>query len=156
MQRVGSKLEITKLASEIGVSRETVYSFLAFLEATYFVHFISPFSKNVDREVGGGRKVYLCDNGLLNNFSKISEGSLFENAVFLNLKERGKINYYQKRSGGEIDFIVDKTALEVKNDGNNFDLKKLQRISNSIGIKKYYLVTKKFNKEKRFILATDL
>ncbi|MEK7203037.1 MAG: ATP-binding protein, partial [Patescibacteria group bacterium] len=49
MQRVGSKLEISKLASEIGVSRETVYSFLSFLEATYFVYFIKPFSKNVDR-----------------------------------------------------------------------------------------------------------
>ena len=37
MQRVGSKLEISKLSSEIGVSRETVYSYLSFLEGSYFI-----------------------------------------------------------------------------------------------------------------------
>ncbi len=44
MQRVGSKVEISKLASELGVSRETIYSYLSFLEGTYFFSFISPFS----------------------------------------------------------------------------------------------------------------
>ena len=92
MQRCGSRLDITKLASEVGVSRETIYSFLAFLEGTYCVHFIEPFSRNVDREVSGSKKVYLCDNGLLNSFARVSEGSIFENAVFLNLKKYGKIN----------------------------------------------------------------
>ena len=156
MQRIGSKLEISKLASEIGVSRETVYSFLSFLEATYFVHFIRPFSKNVDREVSGSRKVYLCDSGMANNFAKISAGSLFENSVFLNLKKYGNINYYQKRSGGEIDFIVGKTALEVKTRGADSDFKKLKRTAESIGIKKYYLITKDFSASEKFIPAVEL
>ncbi len=108
MQRAGSKIEITKLASEVGVSRETVYSFLSFLENTYFIYLISPFTKNVDREVSGGKKIYLCDNGILNYFAKISEGSLFENSIFLNLRKYGGLNYYQRRSGGEIDFILNK------------------------------------------------
>ncbi|MFQ5640756.1 MAG: ATP-binding protein, partial [bacterium] len=62
MQRVGSKLEISKLASEIGISRETVYSYLSFLQGTYFIFLIPPFSRNVDREVSGTKKVYFCDN----------------------------------------------------------------------------------------------
>ncbi len=157
MQRVGSKLDITKLASEVGVSRETVYSFLSFLEGTYFAHFIEPFSRNVDREISGGRKVYLCDNGLLNNFAKISEGALFENSVFLNLKKYGKINYYQKRIGGEIDFVMDKkTALEAKTKGTESDLKKLGKISGSLGIKQYYLITKDFDEKARFIPAVEI
>ncbi len=156
MQRVGSKLEISKLASEIGVSRETVYSFLSFLEATYFVCFIRPFSKNVDREVSGGRKVYLCDNGLLNNFAKVSEGSLFENAVFLNLKKYGKINYYQKRSGAEIDFIVDGVALEAKIKGTESDLAKLKKTAESIGLKEHYLITRNFSEKAKFIPTVEL
>ena len=156
MQRVGSKLEISKLASEISVSRETVYSFLSFLEATYFVYFIKPFSRNVDREISGSRKVYLCDNGLLNNFAKISDGALFENSIFLNLRNYGKINYYQKRSGGEIDFIVKQTAIEVKIKGTEFDIKKLYKTTQSIGIKQYYLLTKDFNEKKKFIPAIEL
>lgn len=157
MQRVGSKIEISKLSSELGVSRETVYSYLSFLESTYFVSFIHPFSKNVDREVSGGRKVYLCDNGILNNFAKISEGSLFENAVFLNLKKCGGMNYYQKRSGAEIDFILNsKIALEVKLTGTEYDIKRLARTSKSLRIKQSYLITKNFNENKNFIPAMEL
>ncbi|MCH8010919.1 MAG: ATP-binding protein [Candidatus Marinimicrobia bacterium] len=44
MQRVGSKLEITKLSSEVGVSRETVYSYISFLEATYVLFLLPPFT----------------------------------------------------------------------------------------------------------------
>ncbi|MBA4349499.1 MAG: hypothetical protein C0415_05870 [Thermodesulfovibrio sp.] len=157
MQRVGSKLEISKLSSEIGVSRETVYSFLSFLEGTYFVHFITPFTHNVDREVSGSKKVYLCDNGIVNHFAKIAEGSLFENAVFLNLKKYGKINYYQKRSGGEIDFVVDKKiAVEVKIGGTDSDLNGLRKVSLSLGVKQYYLATKEFNPKGRFIPALEI
>ena len=157
MQRTGSKLEITKLASELGISRETVYSFLSFLEGTYFIHFIEPFSRNVDREVSGGKKVYLCDNGILNHFAKISEGSLFENSVFLNLKKYGKINFYQKRSGGEIDFIVDKKiALEIKTKGTDQDLSKLMSIAKSLKIRQYYLITREFDKKNKFIPAMEI
>lgn len=157
MQRVGSKLEITKLSSEIGVSRETIYSFLSFLEGTYFVHFIEPLSRNVDREISGGKKVYLCDNGVLNNFAKVSDGSLFENSTFLDLKKYGKINYYQKRIGGEIDFIINKNmAIEIKIKGDDSDLKKLKKISETLEIKQYYLVTKAFSKKSRFIPAVEV
>jgi len=157
MQRTGSKLEISKLASEIGVSRETVYSYLAFLQSSYFINLTSPFSRNVDREVSGTKKVYFCDTGILNNFAKINEGSLFENAVFNNLKKYGDINYYQKRSGGEIDFIVNKqTAFEVKLNGTTAGLKKLAKLAKSLGLKKYYLISKRFIKERGFIPALEL
>lgn len=157
MQRAGSKLDVTKLSSEIGVSRETIYSYINFLEGTYFVHFITPYAKNVDREVSGSRKVYLCDTGMLNHFAKLSEGSLFENAVFLNLRKYGKINYYQRRSGAEVDFIVNEsTALEVKIKGVLQDLKKVKKITSQLGMKEGYVVTKTYNGDDGFIPATFL
>lgn len=61
------------------------------------------------------KKIYFCDTGLLNYLANVAEGSIFENAVFQNLKDSGKINYYEKYKGPEIDFILDeKMALEAK------------------------------------------
>ena len=108
MQRTGSKIYISSVASEIGISRNTVYSYISFLESTYFMFFLSPFNKNIIKEVRGAKKVYFCDNGILNQFSRISDGAMLENAVFNNLRKYGKLNYYQKRSGVEIDFIMPK------------------------------------------------
>jgi len=157
MRRVGSLLDISKLASEMGVSRPTVYSYLSFLEGTYFVSLVAPFSRSVDREVSGAKKVYLCDTGMLNHFAKVSEGSLFENAVFSNLRKYGKLNYYQKRSGAEIDFVVDqRVGIEAKIRGVAADLKKLRKTSLSLGLEESYVVTKSFNGSSGFIPATEI
>ena len=158
LPRVGSRLEITKLAAELRVTRETVYSYMAFLEGAYFLKRISPFSKNIDREVSGTRKVYFCDNGLLNLFGKVSDGALLENAVFLNLRKYGEISYYQRRSGKEIDFVQPAIELcfEVKRKGTAGDVKNLEKLSLSIGIKSSYVVSQLYNEVPGLILAQDI
>ena len=158
MQRVGSKLEISKLASEIGISRETVYSYLAFLEGSYFISRIAPFSRNVDREVSGARKVYFCDNGMINLFGKVSDGALLENAVFMNLRHLGKVNYYQKRSGAEIDFILPdhRIALEVKKRADEKDFKKLKRLCDALNLNECYIISQDYSDLPECILASDL
>lgn len=154
MERVGSKLDISKLASLTGVSRDSIYSYLNLLEGSYFIHLISPYSLNRDREVSGTKKVYFCDTGLLNLFSKVSGGSLLENSIFNNLKKYGSINYYQKRNGQEIDFILNKSAaFEVKKSGDERDLKKLQKLSDTIGIREYYLITENFLDKENVVSA---
>lgn len=158
MERVGSKLDITKLSSEVGVTRETVYSYFTFLEATYVVFFLRPFTRNVDREISGTRKVYFCDNGFLTQFSHVSSGNLLENAVFLNLRNYGRLCYYQRRGGAEIDFILPhiQTALEVKQRGTENDLKKLTRTASHIGMKEWYLISKRFSPVPGIIPAMDI
>jgi predicted AAA+ superfamily ATPase len=143
MQRVGSLLDITKLASEADISRDSVYTYLSFLEGTYFISLVRPYSKNVNREVSGRRKVFLCDNGFLNLFSKVSQGSLLENAMFNSLRKYGDIRYYQRHSGVEIDFILAEKslALEVKNTGTSHDLRKLEKLSADIGMNDHFLIT---------------
>lgn len=155
--RIGSKVEISKISSEIGISRETVYSYLSFLEKTYFIFLVSPFSKSINGEVRGAKKIYFCDIGLLNYLGKYNEGIVFENAVFQNLKKYGKINYYQKYKGPEIDFILDeKIAFEIKNYGDLSDIKKLSKIAKNIKIKDYYLISKNYLEHHKSILAFDL
>jgi predicted AAA+ superfamily ATPase len=158
LPRVGSKLEITKIAHEVGVSRETIYAYLAFLEGSYFLYRISPYSTNVDREISGTKKIYFCDNGLLNLFGKVSEGSLLENAVFLNLKRFGPVNYYQKRTGKEIDFVIPeiKAAFEVKKKGTAFDLRNLEKLAGSLSMDQYYVISELFTDSQGLILAQDI
>lgn len=158
LQRIGSKLDISKLAAEVKVSRDTVYSYLSFLQSTYFIFLISPFTKSIDRKVSGAKKVYLCDNGLVNQFAKVSEGNLLENAVFHNLLSSGPICYYQKRGGQEIDFILaeKKIGLEVKANGQPSDLKRLKKIAQVLGLEENYLVTKNYHQEKNIIPALEI
>lgn len=156
-RRIGSKLDITRLSSEIGVTRATCYSYLEFLQGTYFITLVSPFSKSVDREVSGSKKVYFCDPGIANHFAKIGEGNLLENGVFNNLRQFGKLNYYQKRSGAEIDFVVnERVGIEIKMKGLKSDLKKLISVGGRIGLNEFYVVSKEFVDGPGFISATDI
>ena len=155
--RVGSKIEISKISSEIGISRETVYSYLNFLEKTYFIFLVSPFAKRVDGEVRGAKKVYFCDSGLLNYLGRVSEGAVFENAVFQNLRKYGTLNYYERYKGPEIDFILNKKiAIEAKIKADSHDLKKLKRIAKDLRLKGFYLVVKDYVEIDNSILVQDL
>ena len=99
--RVGSRIEVTKLATSLGVSRETVYSYLSFLEKTYFIFLLSKFSGSIDRQAAGTQKLFLCDVGMLNNLGKASEGQLLEQAVFQNLHLEHALHFYNKDGASE-------------------------------------------------------
>lgn len=157
MQRVGTKLDIAKISSELGVTRPTIYEYLNFLEGTYFIKLIYPYSKNKDVELRGTPKIYLCDSGLVNNSVKISEGSLFENGISQILRQRGEVNYYQKKNGAEIDFILDKKeAFEVKTHASIQDMKKLKKISKDLKLKKLHLISKNFSSVKNVTYGFNL
>lgn len=158
LQRTGSKLVISKLASEVGISRETVYAYLAFLEGTYFINLVTPFTRNPDREVSGAKKVYLCDNGFFRHFGRVSNGALLENAVYLNLRKYGTIQYYQRRSGREIDFILAErlVGLEVKRTGTADDYRRLESLGKSLALQEYYIITQEYSNIQGFIPALDL
>ncbi|MFA6106057.1 MAG: ATP-binding protein [Patescibacteria group bacterium] len=155
--RCGSKLDISKLSRELQSARETVYNYLAFLEHTYFITLIGPFSKNSDREISGAKKIYFCDTGMANLLGGADSGAIFENSAFNNLKKTGAIRYYQKRTGAEIDFIVNKTtAIEIKNRASRFDFEKTKKLADRIGIREVYVASKEYSEDKGIILAMDL
>lgn len=146
MERTGAKLDVQKLSRELGVSRETIYNYISFLENTYFIKLIRPFSRSRDAEIRSMPKFYLCDTGLVNHFARVSEGALFENAVFNALRENGEINYYQRKSGVEIDFILNrKYAYEAKLKAYEQDLKKLRILCRELNLKNYKLVSRKYS-----------
>lgn len=157
MQRAGSRLDIQKLSSELGVSRPSIYEYLAFLEGTYFVYLIKPYSKSKDVEIRGSEKIYICDSGLLNNTMQVADGALFENNIFQLLRPRGKLNYYQKGKSREIDFILNgKEAYEVKLTSSVHDLSCLEKTSRQVGIKDFKLVSKSYTNLKNIFYGFNI
>ena len=100
--RVGSQLDLIKLSQELQVQRTTIYSYLAFLQDTYFIHLISKLSKSIDREVSGMQKIYFCDNGILKTMARVSDGQLLENAVYNQLKTRGRVIISERNLGRKL------------------------------------------------------
>ena len=144
--RVGSKPEVGKLAESLGVSRQTVYQYLTFFEQTYLIHLVRPVSGSRDVQIRVLPKIYFGDTGILNRVGQISLGQLFENKIFNQLFVRenyrsgaadylkDKVNYYQEKSGAEIDFVVGKTGYEVKLTAGESDARKLHKIAASLGL----------------------
>lgn len=143
--RVGSQLDLVKLSQELQINRTTLYSYLSFLQATYFIHLISRFSKSTDVEVSGSQKIYFCDNGILQSMAKINEGQLFENAIYNQLKRNNKINYYKNRSGAEIDFIINQDiAYEVKVTATVSDINRLKRRMKFLKLMNGFVISKNY------------
>ena len=155
--RIGSRIEIAKLATSLSVSRETIYSYLSFLEHTYFISLLSKFSGSIDRQAAGSQKLFLCDTGMANALGKISEGQAFEQSIFQTLHPFHQLNYFAKNSTTEIDFIVDgNLALEVKCSVSRRDIAHLKARTSNLGLAEQYVVTKEYSSEKETILSTDL
>ncbi len=154
--RVGSRIEIAKLANSLGVSRQTVYNHLSFLERTYFITFLSKFSKNIDRRAAGSKKLYLCDGGMVNVLGKVSEGQLFEQSIFQNLRQQHTLNFFYK-DGSEVDFIIDESiACEVKTSVSKRDIAHLKAKAKSLNLAEFYIISKEYSAEKKAILAIDI
>ncbi|KQC14742.1 MAG: hypothetical protein APR63_13520 [Desulfuromonas sp. SDB] len=157
MERVGSKLDYQKLSSILGISRPTLYNYISFLEQTYFISLVKPYSSGKDTEIRKAPKVYLCDVGLLNNVAKVSRGHLFENAVFQIIRKDNKINYYQKKSGVEIDFVLNQErCLEVKINPDENDLSRIRRLCEQLKLKRYNLVGLNYSKVERVVYPFNL
>lgn len=133
--RIGSKLDYQKIGVLTGLSRHKVKDYIQLFRSTYFLHLIKPYSLNPDRSIAVQPKIYLADNGLVNQFAQVSGGALFENAIANQLIPLGEVNYHQKKTGQEIDFILNQQlAIEVKETPGPSDLRTLQSRAESIRI----------------------
>jgi predicted AAA+ superfamily ATPase len=144
--RIGNKLDHTKLASIVGISRPTLMQYLEFLEMTYVIRRVPAYSDSADRVAALGRKLYFLDNGIAGVLARLSEGALFENAVFNQLRAYGELAYLARGSEHEIDFVLRappqpaSTALEVKTHPLPADLAKTRRLADRHSLAPSYLV----------------
>lgn len=139
--RVGSKMDYTKIGLLLGINRLKIKEYLLLLEYTYLIKVVKPFVKGIDKEITKQSKIYFSDTGLLQICGQTSSGAIFENVIANQLSNVGEVNYYEKSSGSEIDFILDKTtAIEVKETPSSFDLKTVQKRTKPLALENNFVV----------------
>jgi predicted AAA+ superfamily ATPase len=131
--RIGQLLNMSSLASEVGVDVKTVSSWIGVLEASFIVFRLQPYHKNFSKRVVKMPKLYFYDTGLAVALLGIestdqlafhsSRGSLFENMVIVDFLKRrfnnGKSNnlfFWRDSKGNEIDLLLEgsNTRLPVE------------------------------------------
>jgi len=142
LSRSGSLLDISKLSQELGITRITLKEYIDFFEKTFFFALVKPFSQSKDVEIRKRPKIYPVDVGLAKEFGINDSGKLFEIAVYQNFKVKNAVNYYRKKNGLEIDFILNKKdAIEVKTFANTSDIHRVKKLVSKLkGIKNYKIV----------------
>ncbi len=114
----GSKVSINKLSKVFGIAKDTLATYINYMVDAYLLSEVSyfSFSAKVKHEVSKLPKFYALDNGLIKIVSmKYSEntGQMFENSAFIKLFEKyNEVSYWGELSS-EVDFIVNKMALNV-------------------------------------------
>jgi len=112
-ERVGKKLSYNKLANVLGIKVDSVMSYISYFEEVFLIYQVNRYAKSLNEVVKSPKKIYISDIGIRNVFVGFKDkGALFENLVFLKIKHQNPKYYYENTK--EIDFIVDKKAIEVK------------------------------------------
>ncbi|MBU0628356.1 MAG: ATP-binding protein [Nanoarchaeota archaeon] len=116
----GIRISANKLASQLGVHKDTAQKYISYVIDTFLIFEVPYFSYSAKTKYIGARasKFYLVDNGLFTVSSiKLNKGMLYENIIAKHLKKMGKeVMYWADKS--EIDFIFEKTALQVTSAAN--------------------------------------
>lgn len=115
LRQAASSLSITKIHADfrsrgIGVAKETLLAFLAYLEDAFLVFTLPVASRSERRQQVNPRKVYVRDHSLAAAFQPTADanrGHHLENIVACELQRRGAALAYVKTAGGlEVDFLV--------------------------------------------------
>ncbi|MFH1661572.1 MAG: ATP-binding protein [Candidatus Falkowbacteria bacterium] len=114
--QIGNLLNINELSNTANISRRNTEKYLNLLEYTFVLDRIYPFKSNIRSQIVKMPKIYFFDlgmrNAILGNFlimeNREDKGALFENFVYLELKNksRNKIYFYRTINKSEIDFVV--------------------------------------------------
>ena len=94
--QIGNEVSFNELANLVGVSKETVASYIDILEKAFIIFKVPPFSRNRRKELGKLRKIYFYDlgirNALINNQNPLTlrndVGALFENFIVAEKKKQ--------------------------------------------------------------------
>lgn len=102
--QVGQELSLQELAKNLGISKNTVESYLDLLSKVFVIYKVPGFSRNLRKEIVKSNKWYFYDNGIRNaiigNFTRLDArtdvGALWENYL---ASERIKYQSYTQKNG---------------------------------------------------------
>ena len=101
--QVGQEVSLQELARQLGISKNTVESYLDLLAKVFVIYKVPGFSRNLRKEITKSNRWYFYDNGIRNaiiaNFSRLDSrtdvGALWENYL---ASERIKNQNYSQKS----------------------------------------------------------
>lgn len=129
--QIGHLINYSELSSTLNISYQTLKKYLWYCQKTFLLDIISPYARNVRKEITKSPVSYFWDIGLRNyalgifgHLGSSSEcGFIFENLVFLLLREKirfeaTKLNFWRTKDMAEVDFILERgrtvVPIEVK------------------------------------------
>jgi len=168
---IGQTVNFTQIATQIGVSYQTIKSWLSILEASYLIYFLPPYYKNFNKRITKTPKLYFYDTGLvcsllgIKNIEQIEnsvfKGALFENFIiteiskfYYNIGEKPPIYFFRDSNGNEVDLLIENNdkllAIEIKSSAtfNEHFLDKLtyfENLQNNTTTLKYVIYNGKEN-----------
>jgi uncharacterized protein len=121
--RTGQLLSMNSFAAELGLSPNTVKSWLSVLVASGTVHLLEPFYRNLGKRIVKSPKLYFLDTGLacfltgIRTVSALQDsallGAMFETLVLgqmirrlANAGRRPNLYFYRDHHGNEVDFLI--------------------------------------------------
>ncbi|HDG97011.1 MAG TPA: ATP-binding protein [Desulfobacterales bacterium] len=135
--QVGKLVNYSELSSTLGISFQTVRDYLWYSEKTFITRRVTPYFRNVRKEISKSPVYYFIDIGLRNyslnlfgNLYSPSElGFVFQNFVFNILEESlrytpAQIHFWRTKDKAEVDFIIEAGKSVVPIEVKFSDLKK--------------------------------
>ncbi len=117
--QTGSLVNYSELSSLLGISLPTIKDYLWYLEKTFILHRVTPYFRNIRKEIRKSPVFYFHDMGLRNyaigtfgNLNMPGIGFVFQNYVFNVLRAKlspssASIHFWRTSDGAEIDFVID-------------------------------------------------
>jgi predicted AAA+ superfamily ATPase len=129
--QIGQLMNYSELATTLNVSFATIKKYLWYAQKIFLIELIEPYARNVRKEISKSPVPYFCDLGF-RNFSlgafgrpgsSSEEGFVFENFIFLSLRQKlrikaAKLNFWRTKDKAEVDFVIEEGTnlipVEVK------------------------------------------
>lgn len=133
--RAGQLLNVSALASDAGVSIQTVNAWLSILQASYIIFLQQPYYNNFNKRLIKSPKLYFYDTGILCSLLGLENvvqldnyylrGALFENFIiadmykqFFNRAQNPSIYFWRDSHGNEVDCVLERglgaLPIEIK------------------------------------------
>ena len=133
--RVGQLVNLSSLASDTGVSVNTIKNWIQLLEMSYIITMLKPHHTNFAKRLVQQPKIYFYDTGLLcyllgiekssQLHSHFARGAVFENLIILDLLKnrynkalQNNLYFWRDNHGKEVDCIIEQTnklyPVEIK------------------------------------------
>jgi len=129
--QIGNMINLHELSSTLGISVQTVKNYIAYAEKTFIIKRVTPYYRNLRKEISKSPVMYFNDIGMRNfairqfgRYMLLSDlGFVFQSLVYHLLSEKigydgSTIHYWRTKDRAEVDFVINKgddiVPVEVK------------------------------------------